>query len=107
MKVKILNKFDYQTFPLDDTAIEVSEQILDQIGITKCFDINRNCVVDYRDSYKEAMNRILELKQLLSSTDYQAIKYAEGELSEKDYAPIKKQRREWREEINELEKEIE
>lgn len=51
--------------------------------------------------------RILQLKQLLSSTDYQAIKYAEGELSASEYAPIKKQRKAWREEINQLEKEIE
>lgn len=51
--------------------------------------------------------RILQLKQLLSSTDYQAIKYAEGELTASEYAPIKKQRKAWREEINQLEKEIE
>lgn len=47
------------------------------------------------------------LKHLLNSTDYQAIKYAEGELTASEYAPIKKQRKAWREEINELEKEIE
>lgn len=46
--------------------------------------------------------RIEELKQLLSDTDYQAIKYAEGWISDEDYAPIKEQRQEWRNEINEL-----
>lgn len=46
---------------------------------------------------------IAELKQKLLSTDYQAIKYAEGELTEEEYAPIKAQRKSWRIEINKLE----
>ena len=36
-------------------------------------------------------------------TDYQAIKYAEGQLTEEEYAPIKAQRQAWRDEINLLE----
>ncbi|MCD8309493.1 MAG: hypothetical protein LUD19_06535 [Clostridia bacterium] len=48
-------------------------------------------------------NRIAELKQKLNDTDYQAIKYAEGELSAEEYAEMKTQRAEWRKEINELE----
>ena len=47
--------------------------------------------------------RILELKLLLSETDYQAVKYAEGWISEEDYAPIRAERQAWRNEINELE----
>lgn len=47
--------------------------------------------------------RISELKKNLYDTDYQAIKYAEGELTAEEYAPIKEQRRQWRAEINELE----
>lgn len=47
--------------------------------------------------------KIAELKYKLIETDYQAIKYAEGQLSEEEYAPIKAQRQEWREEINLLE----
>lgn len=46
---------------------------------------------------------IAALKQNLADTDYKAIKYAEGEISEEDYAPIKAQRQEWRVRINELE----
>ena len=52
---------------------------------------------------QEKLNRINELKKLLSSTDYQAIKYAEGLITEEEYLPIKNQRQEWRNEINELE----
>ena len=47
--------------------------------------------------------RILELKRLLAKTDYEAIKYAEGEMSAEDYEPYKIQRRAYRSEINELE----
>lgn len=56
---------------------------------------------------QEKRNRIAELKGLLKSSDYQAIKYAEGLISEKEYKPIKEQRQAYRDEINELEQEIE
>jgi hypothetical protein len=48
--------------------------------------------------------RIIELKELLSKTDYKAIKYAEGYYTEDEYAPIKAERKSWRDEINKLEK---
>ena len=48
-------------------------------------------------------NRILILKSRLHRTDYKAIKYAEGELSEAENAETRTQRRQWRAEINELE----
>lgn len=47
--------------------------------------------------------QIAELKQKLADTDYQAIKYAEGWITEEEYAPIKAQRQEWRDAINALE----
>ena len=53
---------------------------------------------------EKAQMRITELKQLLANTDYQAIKYAEGQTTAEDYEPIKAQRQAWRNEINELEK---
>ena len=57
---------------------------------------------------KENMfSRIYELKRKLSDTDYQAIKYAEGQISEEEYAPIKQQRQAWRDRINELEASLE
>lgn len=46
---------------------------------------------------------ITDLKQQLRDTDYQAIKYAEGAISEEDYAAMKAQRQAWRDRINELE----
>lgn len=46
-----------------------------------------------------------QLKQALADSDYQAIKYAEGWLTEEQYAPIKAQREAYRERIRELENE--
>lgn len=51
-------------------------------------------------------DRIAELKQKLYETDYMAIKYAEGELTAKEYAETKAQRRAWRAEINALEAQL-
>lgn len=47
------------------------------------------------------------LKQQLDVTDYQAIKYAEGQISEEEYSPIREERQSWRDRINELEQIIE
>ena len=47
--------------------------------------------------------RILNLKRILADTDYKAIKYAEGLISEEEYAPIKAERQHLRDQINELE----
>lgn len=50
--------------------------------------------------------RIETYKQYLKDTDYQAIKFAEGEMSAEDYAPIKAKRQKWRRLINELEPQV-
>ena len=47
--------------------------------------------------------KIFLLKTKLQQTDYKAIKYAEGLISEEDYAPIKAERQHLRDQINELE----
>ncbi len=49
---------------------------------------------------------IESLKQQLVDSDYKAIKYAEGEISEEEYTPIKEERKSWRARINELEAQI-
>lgn len=110
MIVKIIGKFNAQSFPLDETAIEVSEEDLQQIGITKCFDVENNCVIDYDNAEelqrKQALERIVELKRLLVESDYRAIKYAEGCYTEEQYAPYRTQRQSYRDEINQLEAEL-
>lgn len=57
-----------------------------------------------RDLQIEVWNReIFELKEELNATDYKAIKYAEGVLTDEEYQPTGIQRQAWRHRINELE----
>lgn len=53
--------------------------------------------------WAEINAEISELKTQLSETDYKAIKYAEGWITEEEYAEVKAQRQAWRDRINELE----
>ena len=50
-----------------------------------------------------AEREISSLKAKLAATDYKAIKYAEGAMSESEYAETKSQRQAWRDRINDLE----
>lgn len=56
---------------------------------------------------EQYQSEIIELKKYLCDTDYKAIKFAEGELSESDYQEVKSQRHDARARINELESLIE
>lgn len=51
-------------------------------------------------SVEQKEKRIAELKRLLTDTDYKAIKYSEGLISEEEYSEVKAQRQAWRDEIN-------
>ena len=53
-----------------------------------------------RDQYRI---EITQLKKQLSDTDYKAIKYAEGQISESEYSAIRELRQGYRDRINELE----
>ena len=46
---------------------------------------------------------ITQLKKALSDTDYKAIKFAEGQISESEYASVRAERQGYRDRINELE----
>ena len=56
---------------------------------------------------EQYQSEIVELKKYLFDTDYKAIKFAEGELSEEAYREDKSQRHDARARINELESLIE
>lgn len=56
---------------------------------------------------EQYQSEIIELKKYLSDTDYKAIKFAEGEITESDYQEVKSQRHDARARINELESLIE
>jgi hypothetical protein len=49
---------------------------------------------------EKSLIRIRELKQLLNQSDYQTLKFIEGQITTEEYEPIKLQRQAWRAEIN-------
>ena len=123
MKVVILGKFISQSFPLTDNAVEIDDEILKQIGKTKCFDVENNCVIDYDCStdlkLDELNSSINTLKESLQSTDYVAVKISEAQLIYQvtqddtkllelyeEYKDVINQRELWREEIREKELEL-
>lgn len=55
------------------------------------------------DDIQKVQGEINAYRQILANTDYLAIKYAEGELSESEYHDTKVKRRECRDRINALE----
>lgn len=112
MKIKILNEYSYQTFPITNDMIEINDSNIDKIGNGYKFDLSTNSIVEdttfqEQKIKQEKLDRISKLKSLLNQTDYQAIKYAEGHITEEEYASIKAQRQEWRNEINSLEQQLE
>ena len=74
------------------------------------FTIKRRTPTDEEVKADEAAainKEISELKKKLFDTDYKAIKYSEGWLTDEEYAEVKAQREEWRKRINELEASLE
>lgn len=57
----------------------------------------------HNDDIQTINKEINELKKKLFDTDYKAIKYSEGWLTDEEYAEVKTQREAWRKRINELE----
>lgn len=55
---------------------------------------------------REIQEKLAELYNKLSLTDYKAIKYGEGLITSDEYAPIKMQRMQYREEINKLKEQL-
>ena len=94
LKNKLIDNFKYIKGLIIDDGIVVDVEIN---SLKKEKNIKRN----------EIINQIYVIKQKLFDTDYQALKYAEGQLSEEEYALIKEQRQAWRDEINELEASLE
>ena len=58
------------------------------------------------DSIASINQQIKELQGKLSATDYQALKYSEGWITEKDYTEIKANRQSWRDTINQLQAQL-
>lgn len=124
-KNNIINGYIYMATEdysrLEDSKFTIADLEIgdpEEINLHKTKYINGELVAmdDYTIEYKteqeikahnqEIENKIAEYKQRLADSDYKAIKYAEGLLSVEEYEPIKLQRQEWRDKINELEEEL-
>lgn len=113
INLKIENNIivEYQTVPLiEETAVEITdEQYLLLEQYVGCIDKDFNIIKDLVNKKGQKVNKIMEisiLKKKLSNTDYQAIKYAEGQITEEEYQSMKEQRQAWRDEINKIEEEL-
>lgn len=81
------------------------EYVLDESG--NLIDVNIKIAdKEKRQKKEEYSKQIAQLKIQLRNTDYQALKFAEGQIAAADYEAIKAQRQAWRDEINRLENKI-
>ena len=55
---------------------------------------------------EELLYEIATKTQLLNQTDYKALKHSEGRISDEDYAAISAQRQQWRDDINEAQRQL-
>jgi hypothetical protein len=69
-------------------------------------DMTAEEIAEMESHQPSVSQRIEDLKSQLEATDYKAIKYAEGWLTDEEYAPIKAERQAIRDEINVLESQI-
>ena len=60
--IVITGKFTCRSKPLNEKAIFVSQEDLDQIGKTKCFDLENNCVIDYDNTIDKIIEHKNELR---------------------------------------------
>lgn len=67
------------------------------------YNIQFHIGVEYTEDQKERYAAIKQYKKYLEQTDYQAIKFSDGALTEEEYAPIRAKRAAARARINELE----
>ena len=113
MYIQFSKEGEFEGFFLDpgDNRIEISDEVHDTYmaalngGRSLCLQNGEIQICEPQPTEPSAQLRILMLMHNLSDTDYLAIKFAEGALSESEYAPMRAQRQAWRDEINRLEAE--
>lgn len=62
--------------------------------------------MEENETIQHAQAEIAALKSFLVATDYQAIKHADGALSDEEYAETQAKRQTWRDKINQYEAQI-
>lgn len=82
MKIKIIDEFSYQSFPITDDMVEIDENDIQQIGITKCFDTKNKKAIDYvnlKANEEILLNEIIKLEQWFQWYDKQIQEYSRCE----------------------------
>ena len=91
MKIKILSKFGYQSFPETEDMIEIDDELLKQIGKTKCFDVKKQMVIDYDNSHIVQQRTINKLRRQREAECFPIINRGElwyNTLTEKQYGEL-------------------
>ena len=98
------------TYPLNKSLITIDIDNLRDIKVGYDYFINnkiiKNETYDLDMQVAEINRQINEYKDKLRETDYKALKYFEGFISEEEYKPIKEERQTYRDKINELENNV-
>ena len=97
-------------YPDDIRVVSEGEELFDKLVPGNKLYINGECVEKpaYVPTPEELLssaksNKLSSLQKLLNDTDYKAIKYAEGVITEEEYAPTKEKRQVWRAAYNAIE----
>lgn len=101
--------------PFDETKPFVEVDNLDKVHL-RVSQVVDGVFYENKESYEKSVTncktrlqleiQITNLKLELQNTDYKLFKFLEGLISEEDWATIKTQRQQYRDEINRLEAEI-
>lgn len=106
------NARHYETLKMNEPPYNFKKIIIDDNYsdcIVEDFDEDLKFNVDKynnRKTKEATLIKIEELKSKLKDTDYIALKAFEGSISEAEFEPVKKQREEWRKEVDALLKTI-
>lgn len=80
MKVKFFSNVDYQIYPLTEDMVDIDEEVLKEIGVTKQY-LNGEIV-----DYAPVETMINDLKEELATYDYIGVKIATGVATKEEYS---------------------
>lgn len=83
--------------------VEITEEEYNSIKEQK----EQNLLAKINTPRNQKLSQIAKLKQLLRESDWKQSKWKDGDMTDEEYEPIRKDRHNWRVKINELEAELE
>ena len=113
--IRLQNNIVVEIIPIEATIPDIETWYGKEFAL-QCIEVSDEIVQDmlynpktktfYNNNKIEIINQISILKEQLSSTDYKAIKFAEGWITEEEYLPTKTERQSLRDQINTLEQQL-